>query len=144
MAPPSKPKKKLPVLELVVVIVGFLGIMFYNRMTIARLERTIPNVNSKIVGEWKAERGSEHLTFRDDKSVTLSIPATAAPEGSAAQETSAPPPVTGKYQLGRGGRILVELMNGKKYTTTLSPQSPDRLDLIDASTDGVTTYDRVP
>jgi hypothetical protein len=144
MAPPSPAgKRKIPVLEIFVVVIGILAIMGYNRMTIARLARTVPNVNSQVIGEWKSARGPEHLTFRADKSVTLTLPAKGA-DGLESQtgETSGPA-VPGRYQLGQAGRIYVELMNGKKYTTTISPQSPDRFDLIDASTDGVTTYERV-
>ena len=143
--PPSG-KRKLPALEIFVVVLGVLAIMGYNRMTIARLARTIPNVNSQVVGEWKSTRGPEHLVFRDDKSVSLTVPAPAPADGSAgatAPETAGPAPVPGKYQLAQGGKIFVQLMNGNKYSTTISPQAPDRFDLIDARTDGVTTYERV-
>jgi hypothetical protein len=147
MAPPSPAgKRKIPVLEAVVVIIGVLAIMGYNRMTIARLARTIPNVNSQVVGEWKSSRGPEHLVFRADKSVSLTIPVSPPPEVSTAQagsETSGPPPVPGKYQLAQGGKIYIELGNGQKFTTTITPQYPDRFDLIDAATEGVTTYERV-
>jgi cell division septation protein DedD len=145
---PSSPpgKRKIPVLDIFVVVIGVLAIMGYNRMTIARLARSIPNVNSQVVGEWKSTRGPEHLVFRADNSVSLTTPAKPPAEGGtaeAAQETSGPAPVPGKYQLAQSGKIYVQLMNGQKYTTTISPQNPDRFDLIDAQTDGVTTYERV-
>jgi hypothetical protein len=147
MAPPSPTgKRKIPVLEMAVVVIGFLAIMGYNRMTIARLARTIPNVNSQVVGEWKSINGPEHLVFREDKSVSLTVPESRPAGGSTEQaspETAGPPSVPGKYVLAQGGKIYVELMNGKKYTTTISPQSPDRFDLIDARTDGVSTYVRL-
>jgi hypothetical protein len=147
MAPPSPAgKRKIPVLEAVVVIIGVIAIMGYNRMTIARLARTIPNANSQVVGEWKSSRGPEHLVFRADKSVSLTLPVSPPSEASTAQatpETSGPPPVPGKYQLAQGGKIYIELGNGQKFTTTISPQYPDRFDLIDATTEGVTTYERV-
>jgi hypothetical protein len=74
----------------------------------------------------------------------LTVPAHPAEgNGSAADETSGPPPVTGKYKLTQGGRIYIQLMNGKKYSTTISPINPNRFDLIDSDTDGVTTYDRM-
>lgn len=143
-APSPAGKRKFPVLEAIVVVVGFLAIMGYNRMTIARLSHTTPNVNSQILGEWKSTRGPEHLVFRADKSVSLTTPAKAQ-EGKGAQtaEETNGLAVPGTYKLAQSGKIYVELMNGKKYTTTISPQNPDRFDLIDAATDGVTTFNRV-
>ncbi|MGH6935377.1 MAG: hypothetical protein ACRED2_04180, partial [Methylocella sp.] len=61
-----------------------------------------------------------------------------------------PPPVTGKYQLAQGGKVIVHLMNGKNYSTTVgqaspkSPGNPNRFDLIDSETGGVATFERVP
>jgi hypothetical protein len=143
--PAPSGKRKIPVLEIVVVVIGFLAIMGYNRIAISRLARTMPNVNSQVVGEWKSTRGPEHLTFRADKSVSMTIPASPAEPNSAqtAPPTNGPAPVPGNYVLAQGGRIIVELMNGKKYSTTISPQSPDRFDLIDSATDGVTTFERL-
>jgi hypothetical protein len=147
MAPPSPPgkRKRISLLEWIIVIVGFTAIIGYNRINLARLQRSLPNVNSKIVGEWKAERGPEHLLFRTDESVSMTVPGPAAGDNAAeaAADTSGPPPVTGKYKLAQGGKIYIQLMNGKKYSTTISPINPNRFDLIDSETDGVTTFDRV-
>ncbi len=147
MAPPSPPgkRKRISLLEWIIVIVGFTAIIGYNRINLARLQRSLPNVNSKIVGEWKAERGPEHLLFRTDESVSMTVPGPAAGDNvaEAAADTSGPPPVTGKYKLAQGGKIYIQLMNGKKYSTTISPINPNRFDLIDSETDGVTTFDRV-
>jgi len=147
MAPPSPPgkRKRITLLEWIIVIGGVTLIIGYNRINLARLQRSIPNVNSKIVGEWKAERGPEHLLFRTDESVSMTVPGPATGDNTAeaAADTSGPPPVTGKYKLTQGGRIYIQLMNGKKYSTTISPINPNRFDLIDSETDGVTTFDRV-
>ncbi|MCI0465913.1 MAG: hypothetical protein L0Y57_02745 [Beijerinckiaceae bacterium] len=132
-------------LEVVIVVFGFIAIIGYNRINIARFQRSLPNENTKIVGEWKSERGPEHLVFRTDESVSLTVPSEPA-EGKteeAAPEANGPPPVTGKYKLTQGGKIYVQLMNGRKYSTTISPINPNRFDLIDSETDGVTTYDRI-
>ena len=182
MARPTPPGKrtKISVLDVVIVIGGIIGIMAFNRMSIARLQRSLPNANSQIVGEWKSTRGPEHLVFRADRTVSLTVPANlaegnaapaaptnaapAAPansaEGNAAQaapansaadnaasaapETSGPAPVTGKYQVVQGGKVGIQLMNGTKYTTTISPGNPNRFDLVDSATEGVTTFERVP
>src|SRR3984893_18153331 len=148
MARPPLPKKRarITVLDVVIVIGGIIGIMAFNRMSIARLQRSLPNANSQIVGEWKSARGPEHLVFRADKSVSMTVPANPA-EGNAAPaapETNGPAPVTGKYLVVQGGKVAIQLMNGNKYTTTISPGSPNRFDLIDSATEGVTTFERLP
>ncbi len=139
-------RTRISVLDVVIVIGGILGIMAFNRLSIARLQRSLPNANSQIVGEWKSTRGPEHLVFRADKTVSMTVPANPA-EGNgapAAPETNSPAPVTGKYMVVQGGKVSIQLMNGNKYTTTISPGSPNRFDLIDSATEGVTTFERGP
>ncbi len=162
MARQTQPGKrtKISVLDVVIVIGGIVGIMAFNRMSIARLQRSLPNDNL-IVGEWMSARGPEHLVFRADKTVSMTVAAKpaeanapAAPESGleAPAAPEPPPPVTGKYQLAQGGKVIVHLMNGKNYTTTIGqaagPKSPggnpNRVDLIDSETGGVTTFERVP
>jgi hypothetical protein len=143
---PSGTRAKIKALDVVIVIGGIIGIMAFNRMSIARLQKSLPNANSQIVGEWTSTRGPEHLVFRADKSVSMTVPANPA-EGNAAPaapETQGPAPVTGKYQVVQGGKVGIQLMNGNKYTTTISPGNPNRFDLIDSATDGVTTFERLP
>ena len=162
MARPTPPGKRtrISVLDAIVVIVvvcgGVLAIIRYNWLAISRLAHSLPNVNSQIVGEWKSTRGPEHLVFRTDKTVSMTVAANlaqdsaapAAPEtGSptpAAPETNGPAPVTGEYQLAQGGKVVIQLMGGKKYTTTISPGNQNRFDLIDSATEAVTTFERVP
>ena len=148
MARPTPPgtRAKIKALDVVIVIGGIIGIMAFNRMSIARLQRSLPNANNQIVGEWTSTRGPEHLVFRADKTVSMTVPANPA-QGNAAQaapETQGPAPVTGKYQVVQGGKVGIQLMNGNKYTTTISPGSPNRFDLIDSATEGVTTFERLP
>lgn len=166
MARPTSPGKRtrMRTLDIVLVVGGILGIMAFNRMSIARLQRSIPNANSQIVGEWKSTRGPEHLIFRADKTISMisapapaqgntapAVPQTegsapAAPDSSAqaptAPETAAP--LVGKYQLSEAGKVYLQLSNGKKYTTTIPPENRNRFDLIDSDTDGVTTFERAP
>lgn len=148
MARPTQPgrRTKIAALDIVIVIGGILGIMAFNRMSIARLQRSIPNVNSQIVGEWTSTRGPEHLVFRVDKTVSMTVPANPAEDSTApaAPETNGPAPVTGKFQVVQGGKVAIQLMNGNKYTTTISPGNPNRFDLIDSATQGVTTFERTP
>jgi hypothetical protein len=148
MARPTLPGKraKISALDVVIVIIGIVGIMAFNRMSIARLQRSLPDANSKILGDWTSTRGREHLVFRADKTVSMTVPAN-SPEDSAAPaapETNGPAPVTGKYQVVQGGKVAIQLMNGNKYTTTIAPASPNRFDLIDSATEGVTTFERLP
>lgn len=161
MARQTQPGKrtKISVLDVVIVIGGIVGIMAFNRMSIARLQRSLPSATSQIVGEWMSNRGPEHLVFRADKTVSMTVAANpaeanapAAPESGleAPAAPEPPPPVTGKYQEAQGGKVVVHLMNGKNYTTTVgqaspkSPGNPNRFDLIDSETGGVTTFERVP
>jgi hypothetical protein len=148
MARPTLPGKrtKISALDIVIVIGGIVGIMAFNRMSIARLQHSLPNANSQIVGEWTSTRGPEHLVFRADKTVSMTVPANPAEDTAApaAPETNGPAPVTGKYQIVQGGKVGIQLMNGTKYTTTISLGNPNRFDLIDSATGGVTTYERVP
>lgn len=147
MARPTLPGKrtKISVLDWVIVIGGVLGIMAFNRASIARLQHSLPNANNQIVGEWTSTRGPEHLVFRADKTVSMTVPAKPAEDNAAPAnpETNSPAPVMGKYQIGQGGKVGIQLMNGHKYTTTINPGSLNRFDLIDSATDGVTTYERV-
>jgi hypothetical protein len=148
MARPTLPGKrtKIAALDIVIVIGGIIGIMAFNRMSIARLQRSLPNANSQIVGEWTSTRGPEHLVFRADKTVSMTVPAPPADDNTVppAPETNGPAPVTGKYQIVQGGKVAIQLMNGNKYSTTISAGSPNRLDLIDSASEGVTTFERVP
>ena len=148
MARPTSPGKrtKISALDIVIVIGGIIGIMAFNRVNISKLQRSLPNANSQIVGEWTSTRGPEHLTFRADKSVSMTVLANPAEDNTtpATQETNGPAPVTGKYLVVQGGKVAIQLMNGTKYSTTISPGNPNRFDLIDTATDGVTTFERVP
>jgi uncharacterized protein (DUF2147 family) len=143
---PPGTRAKIKILDVVIVIGGVIGIMAFNRMNIARLQRSLPNANSQIVGEWKSSRGPEHLVFRADKSVSMTVPANPPEDNAApaAPETNGPAPVTGKYELAQGGKVVIQLMGGKKYTTTISPGNQNRFDLIDSATEAVTTFERVP
>lgn len=154
-------RRGISILDAVIVIGGVLLIVAFNRVSISKLQRSLPNVNSQIVGEWKATRGPERLVFRADKTISVIIPSSSQASASA---SSAPPPDSsqidqsasptasqeatasqmGKYQLASGGTVNIQLDNGKKYVTTLKPESPNRFDLIDNATQGVTTYERVP
>jgi hypothetical protein len=143
--PPGK-RAKIRVLDVVIVIGGIVGIMAFNRVSIGRLQRSLPNANSQIVGEWTSTSGPEHLVFRADKTVSMIVPANPPEDNAApaAPETNGPAPVTGKYMVVQGGKVGIQLMNGNKYTTTISAGNPNRFDLIDSATEGVTTFERVP
>lgn len=167
--PPGK-RTNIRTLDILIIVIGFIAIIGYNRLSIARLQRSLPNVNNLIVGEWKAVHGAEHLVFREDKSVSMILPPVSeqgkaetpqpqaetrpqgtqeSPESPASSDAastilSSPAPIVGKYQLSQAGKIFIELSNGKKYSTILQPQNKNRFDLIDSYTEGVTTYERLP
>src|ERR1700731_4565095 len=90
MARPTPPGKRtrISVLDAVVVIVvvigGVLAIIRYNWLAMSRLAHSLPNVNSQIVGEWKSTRGPEHLVFRTDKTVSMTVAANLAQDSAGA------------------------------------------------------------
>jgi hypothetical protein len=143
---PPGTRAKIKALDVVIVIGGIVGIMAFNRVNIAKLQHSLPNANSAIVGEWTSTRGPEHLVFRADKTVSMTVPANPPEDNAApaAPETNGPAPVTGKFQVLQGGKVGIQLMNGTKFTTTISPGNPNRFDLVDSATDGVTTFERHP
>ncbi len=74
-------------------------------------------------------------------------PAAPAPEAEAGAAPAAPEtaaPLVGKYQLTEAGKVFLDLSNGKRYSTIITPQNKNRFDLIDGYTDAVTTFERVP
>jgi hypothetical protein len=161
MARSTTPRKRgISLLDAIIVIGGVLLIVVFNRMSISKLQRSLPNVNSQIVGEWKATRGSERLIFRPDKTISVidpspaGAPAPASPPlvqtpnaaepAAPAAAPAAPAEQSGKYQLASTGSVYIQLDNGKKYVTTLKPETPNRFDLIDNATQGVSTFERVP
>src|SRR6202521_3095497 len=143
---PPGTRAKIKVLDVVIVIGGIVGIMAFNRINIAKLQRSLTNANSQIVGEWTSTRGPEHLVFRADKTVSMTVPANPAEDNAApaVPETNGPAPVTGKYQPLQGGKVVIQLMNGNKYATAIAPGNPNRFDLVDSATGGVTTFERLP
>ena len=137
--PPGKgttpPKRtRIGTLDIIIVILGVVFIIGYNRLSIAKLQRSLPNANSQIVGEWKSTRGPEHLVFRADKSVSMIFPAPApaapsasqteapapaapAPEAEAGAAPAAPEtaaPLVGKYQLIGSGKGVSRPLEWKK------------------------------
>src|SRR3984893_15676938 len=97
-------------------------------------------------GNGRARAGRKPVVCGADKTVSMTVPANSAEDNaaSAAPETNGPAPVTGKYVVVQGGKLGIQLMNGNKYTTTISPGNQSRFDLIDSATEGVTTFERVP
>ena len=86
--PPGK-RARIGTLDIIIVIVGVLGIIGYNRLSIANLQRSLPNANTQIVGEWKSTRGPEHLVFRPDKTIGV-ISAPGPAQGDSAQAARKP------------------------------------------------------
>ena len=149
------------------MIVGVVFIIGYNRLSIAKLQRSLPNANSQIVGEWKSTRGPEHLVFRADKTVSMifrtrsgarQCGTSRSADGKCGASRRArslerarhrrlrklAAPLVGKYQLTEAGKVYVQSLGWKKIHNDITPQNKNRFDLIDTYTDGVTTYERVP
>src|SRR5208283_4589876 len=80
--PPGK-RTRMGTLDILIVILGVVFIIGYNRLSIAKLQRSLPNANSQIVGEWKSTRGREHLVVRADKAGILTVSPAPAQDNAA-------------------------------------------------------------
>ena len=141
---PARKTDEISVLDWVIVIGGIVGIMAFNRMSIARLQRSLPNVNSQIVGEWTSTRaGTPCFSRRQDRQHDCPCQSGGRHSGADCSGNKWSGAGTGQVPIVQGGKVGIQLMNGTKYTTTISLGNPNRFDLIYLATGGVTTYERV-
>ncbi|WOJ88718.1 hypothetical protein RZS28_12950 [Methylocapsa polymorpha] len=129
---PDKPKR-IP-LELMVLGICVLSIFFLNNFSLTRETSLHSNatVNVPIVGEWQATDGHSSIVFRADRTIGVSSAGRSEPAASE----------PGAYTLGSNGTLRLALDNGKNYWATLLEAYPNRFDLIDAETGGVTAFER--
>jgi hypothetical protein len=146
----SKKPKITPVgiTELVLVCVGVTLVILVFGMAARQKIREAPTIAVPIVGDWTSGEKPMRLAFQPDRTLVLTStsPSQLHPEPGAT-ETSAPvggpgAPVTGTYVVQPGGKIAIKLNNGARYIAEWKATSPNRFDLIDVATEGVTTFDR--
>lgn len=131
-------KPKGPQIGRIIVIFGAVGVAALVFMGARQLIGAISIVKTPLVGEWRAANKPWRIDFLPDKKIVSS---TGALQSNGAQTwTSA----SGAYSLDYFGTLWVELENGKRYTATLTAESPNRFDLIDSQSEGVTVFERAP
>lgn len=148
---PQKPKPGIVGVtrtELILVTLGVIAVIFIFGLGARQKINQVATVAVPIVGEWISSDKPLRLVFQADKSVLLTStqPAQLHPDetpseaGSAGADAAAT--VTGAYALQPGGKVNIKLSNGSRYTLEWKAASPNRFDMIDAATEGVTTFDR--
>ncbi|WP_036257649.1 hypothetical protein [Methylocapsa aurea] len=140
-SPPDKPAEVMP-RGVLLTIVGVIGVTALYGFAQRTIDYGVPKIDVPIVGEWRAEGKSWRMAFYADKSLEMNADSaqTASNETSGAQASLSGP---GKYWLGLNGKVAIKLRNGKVLNAVWKPISPNRFDLIDVDTEGVTTFDRV-
>ncbi len=138
-SPTTRPSnsKALPINRMIIIFsaVGVLSLIAMGtRQLIGALAiKTIP-----IVGEWRAAGKPWRIVFRPDKTI-VSFAGATPPKASDAST-----PAGGAYSIDYFGTLWVKLNDGRTYTATLSAETPNRLDLVDSSSEGVTVLERAP
>ncbi|WOJ89613.1 hypothetical protein RZS28_17800 [Methylocapsa polymorpha] len=118
--------------EIIYVSLGVFAVIGVYGLAARQSIRAAPKVNVPIVGEWLATGKPWRLVFRQDRTLDMSFDVDSEPGKL----------VVGSYQLDSTGWVKLKLENGRGFTTNLKTQTPSRFDLIDAETEGVTTFER--
>lgn len=148
----NKPKPKVTGvsrIELILVCVGVALVILVFGLAARQKIREAPTIAVPIVGEWTSSDKPMRLAFQPDKSLVLTStnpaqlhPDATQPGGAEPAGAGANAPVTGTYMVQPGGKIALKLSNGARYVAEWKASSPNRFDLIDAATEGVTTFER--
>jgi hypothetical protein len=134
--PKNKQREGIP-LERILLALGLFGgaiLIFMGTRTLT--ERVNLNTIS-VVGEWQAQRKPWRIEFKPDNTIVSST-GPSEPNSTQAWTTG-----KGKYKLDYFGTLWVTLEDGSVFMATPSPQMPNRFDLIEQATEGVTVFDRV-
>lgn len=135
-ARPIDPNKPLGATrrEIIFVSLGVFAVIGIYGLAARQSIRAAPKVDVPIVGIWISSDKPWRLVFRPDRTLDMSFDVASEP-GSL---------VAGSYKLESTGWVKIKLENGRVFTTNLKTQIPDRFDLIDAETEGVSTFERTP
>jgi len=140
---PDKPKEVTPK-ELAFVTLGVIAVIVLYGVAARQSIHKAATIDVPIVGEWLAEGKPWRIVFRPDKTVDMSAAessSSSAAEPSAAEAAHSGP---GAYSLQPGGVLRIQLNNGRIFKAEWKAISPNRFDLIEGDTEGVTTFDRAP
>ena len=134
--PKNSPREGIP-LERILLALGIFGGGLLIFMGTRTLTERVKLDTVSIVGEWQAQRQPWRIEFKPDNTIVSST-GPSRPDASQ-QWTSG----KGKYNLDYFGTLWVTLDDGKVFMATLSPQMPNRFDLIEQATEAVTVFERV-
>jgi hypothetical protein len=133
--PKKPPREGIPLGRILIAVSIFGGALLIFMGTRTLTERvkldTVP-----IAGEWQAQRKPWRVEFKPDNTVVSSTGP--SPPDASQLWTSG----KGKYKLDYFGTLWVTLDDGKVFMATLSPEMPNRFDLIEQATEGVTVFER--
>ncbi|WOJ88908.1 hypothetical protein RZS28_13975 [Methylocapsa polymorpha] len=116
-----------------IVIFGVVGALGLIAMGARQLIGAVTIKTIPIVGEWQAAGKPWRIVFRPDKTIaSFSGPAQPGASGG------------GVYSIDYFGTLWVKMDDGRTYTATLMAETPNRIDLIDSSSEGVTVLERAP
>lgn len=132
----KKPRQGVP-LERVIIALGLLGVALLLFFGISTLAPRVKLGTVPVAGEWQALRQPWRMEFKPDNTILSS---------NGPSRTDASKPGTagkGTYKVDFFGTLWVTLDNGKVFKSTLNPDNPNRFDLIQMDTEGVTVFNRV-
>ncbi len=134
--PTKKPRQGIP-LERVLIALSLFGavlLLFFGGRT---LTERVKLDSVSIAGEWQALRQPWHMELKPDKTIVSST--------GPSQADASKPSTAGKgtYKVDFFGTLWVTLDNGKVFKAILNPEMPNRFDLVQMDTEGVTVFERV-
>lgn len=135
--PKKKPREGIP-LERILIMASIFGLVLLLFYGIRTLTERVKFNSIPVAGEWQAQRKPWRIEFKPDNTIVSS---------TGPSQTDASQPGTsggGKYKVDYFGTLWVTLDNGRVLKATLSTEMPNRFDLIEMDTEGVTVFDRVP
>lgn len=136
-SPTMRPDKSkgIPASRMIMIfsVIGFLGLVFLGAR---QMISTVTLVSIPIVGEWQATDKPWRVDFRPDNTLVSS---TGSAQPKAAEAWTSGP---GVYSVDYFGTLWVTLNNGKKFTATLTTETPNRFDLIESGVESVTVFER--
>jgi hypothetical protein len=135
-APKKKPREGIP-LERILIVASIFGVVLLLFYGIRTLTEPVKFTSIPVAGAWQAQRKPWRIEFKPDNTIVSS---------TGPSQTDASQPGTsgrGKYKVDYFGTLWVTLDNGKVFKATLSTEMPNRFDLIEMDTEGVTVFDRV-
>jgi hypothetical protein len=115
----------------VALALGFLGFMEFKDVLIGPKAGGYVNIDA-VVGEWRAGGRPWRIVFRTDKTLGMSSIDSAEPGNME----------PGTFRLWSEGNVIIDMKNGKNFTATFRPLTPNQFDLVDSETGAVTVFAR--